>query len=134
MDRKLPLPVVVREGDRSWETWPGEEVARKGLVFWKTLISGDVTRSEDLTVGIGRVPPGEVLRGHRHLQTEIYLVLEGTGSVEIGPEKRSVEAGSVVFIPGNAVHSLANTGASDLRFAYVFAADSFDEVEYVFEE
>jgi len=29
---------------------------------------------------------------------------------------------------------LANTGPSDLRFAYVFAADSFDEVEYIFEE
>ncbi len=27
-----------------------------------------------------------------------------------------------------------NTGASDLRFAYVFPASSFGEVEYVFDE
>ena len=131
MDRE---PVVVREGTREWETWPEEEAARKGSVYWRTLISGDVTPSEALTVGIGRMPPGEALSRHRHRQAEVYLVLEGCGSVEIGPEARPVEAGSAVFIPGDALHSLANTGASDLRFAYVFAAGSFDEIEYVFEE
>lgn len=128
-----PPPVVVQQGTREWETWPGEEAARKGLVYWKTLISGDVTRSGELTVGIGRVPPGEVLRRHRHLEAEIYLVLEGTGSVEIGSDTRHVETGSAVFIPGNMFHSLTNTGASDLRFAYVFAADSFGDIEYVFD-
>lgn len=41
---------------------------------------------------------------------------------------------SVRFIPGNALHSCENTGTSDLRIAYVFAVDSFEEVEFVFEE
>jgi mannose-6-phosphate isomerase-like protein (cupin superfamily) len=127
-------PVVVQESAREWETWPEEEVPRKGLVYWRTLISGDVTRSEALTMGIGRMPPGEALRRHRHRPAEVYLVLEGTGSVEIGSEARPVEAGSAVFIPGDVFHSLTNTGASDLRFAYVFPADSFGEVEYVFDE
>jgi hypothetical protein len=36
-----------------------------------------------------------------------------------------------VFIPGNALHSLEATNA-ELRFADVFAADSMDDVEYVF--
>jgi len=129
-----PKPVVIQEGTREWETWPDEEVAQKGLVYWRTLISGDVTRSEALTMGIGKMPPGEALRRHRHRQAEVYLVLEGSGSVEIGAEAWLVETGSAVFIPGNAFHSLANTGASDLRFAYVFPADSFDEIEYVFDE
>jgi quercetin dioxygenase-like cupin family protein len=39
-----------------------------------------------------------------------------------------------VFIPGNAVHSVEATGDSEVHFAYVLAADSFDEVEYVFAE
>ena len=60
-------------------------------------------------------------------------MLEGSGLVRVGLEELSVEAGAAVFISGDALHSLANTGASDLRFAYVFPADSFDEVEYVFE-
>ena len=127
-------PVVVQDSAREWETWPEEEVSRKGLVYWRTLISGDLTTSEALTMGIGRMPPGEALGRHRHRQDEVDLVLEGPGSVEIGAEARPVQAGSAVFIPGNVFHSLANTGASDLRFAYVFPADSFGEVEYVFEE
>ncbi len=45
----------------------------------------------------------------------------------------SVEAGSAVFVPGDVLHSCENNGASDLRVAYVFPADSFEEVEYVFE-
>ncbi len=60
-------------------------------------------------------------------------MLEGSGLVRVGAEELAVEAGSAVFVPGDALHSCENTGASDLRVAYVFAADSFEEVEYVFE-
>ncbi len=131
MDRE---PVVVQESTREWETWPDEEIAEKGLVYWKTLVSEDLTQSEALTMGIAKIPPTEALREHRHRQEEIYLVLEGTGSVRIDGETRAVGTGSAVFIPGNAAHSCENTGASDLRFAYVFPANEFAEVEYVFDK
>ena len=131
MDRE---PVVVDQSAREWETWPDEDVARRGLVYWKTLVSGDLTHSEALTMGIAKIPPSEALHEHRHQPAEIYLVLEGTGSVTIDGNTRPVGAGSAVFIPGNALHSCENTGASDLRFAYVFAAKSFAEIEYFFEE
>ena len=131
MDRD---PVVVDESARDWQTWPEEEVAQKGLVYWRTLVSGDVTHSEALTMGIAKIPPAGMLHEHRHRQAEIYLILQGTGSVRIDGKTRPVRAGSAVFIPGNAVHSCENTGASDLRFAYVFPANSFEEVEYVFGE
>ena len=131
MDRE---PVVVDESTREWETWPEEEVAARRLVYWKTLLSADVSHSEALTMGIAKIPPGEALHEHRHQQAEIYLILEGTGSVTIDGNARPVGAGSAVFIPGNALHSCENTGTSELRFAYVLAADSFEEVEYVFDE
>lgn len=127
-------PVVVQESDLEWETWTDEDAAQRGLVYWKTLISGDLTHSEALTMGIAKIPSGEALRSHRHRQAEIYLILEGTALVEIDSRARSVGAGSTVFIPGDAPHSCQNTGASDLLFAYVFPADSFEEIEYVFEE
>jgi len=127
-------PVVVEESAREWESWPKEEVVARGLVYWKTLLSADVTHSEALTMGIGKIPPTEALHEHRHQQAEIYLILQGTGSVRIGGKARPVGAGSAVFIPGNVVHSCENTGAADLRFAYVFPADLFEEVEYVFDE
>ena len=126
-------PVVSREGDREWETWDEEEIPQKGLVYWKTLISKGVTSSESLTLGVASLPPGGALREHRHTQEEVYLVLQGSGLVRVGGEEIAVEAGSAVFIPGDALHSCENTGASDLRVAYVFPADSFEDVEYVFE-
>ena len=126
-------PIVSREVDQEWDSWSEEDIPQKGLVYWKTLISKGVTRSENLTLGIASLPPGGALNEHRHKQDEIYLVLEGSGLVRVGGEETSVGAGSAVFIPGDALHSCENTGASDLRVAYVFPADSFEDVEYVFE-
>lgn len=127
-------PVVAQAGDLEWETWADEEaIAERGLVYWKTLISADVTPSDSLTTGIAKIPPGEVFRRHRHRQAEIYFILEGTGLVTIGSESRPVTAGSTVFIPGNVLHSCENTGVSDLLCACVFPADSFEEIEYNFE-
>jgi quercetin dioxygenase-like cupin family protein len=126
-------PIVSREVDQEWETWSEEDIPQKGLVYWKTLISKGVTRSENLTLGVASLPPGGALHEHRHTQDEVYLVLEGSGLVRVGDEELTVGAGSAVFIPGDALHSCENTGTSDLRVAYVFPADSFEEVEYVFE-
>jgi quercetin dioxygenase-like cupin family protein len=125
-------PVVVGEQERDWEAM-GEGEASEGVLF-KTLISGGLTKSEALTAGVAKIPPGAALFRHRHRQAEIYLVLAGEGSVGVGEEVRSVRAGSAVFVPGGAVHSCENTGASELRLAYVLAADSFEEVQYVFED
>jgi mannose-6-phosphate isomerase-like protein (cupin superfamily) len=107
MDRE---PVVVQESTREWETWPDEEVAKKILAYLKTLVSADVTHSEALTLGTAKIPPNEALREHRHLHEEIYLVLEGIGSVTIDGETRHIGAGTSVFIPGNASHSCENAG------------------------
>jgi mannose-6-phosphate isomerase-like protein (cupin superfamily) len=126
-------PIASREVDQEWETWSEEDIPQKGLVYWKTLISKGVTHSKNLTLGVASLPPGGALREHHHRQEEVYLVLDGSGLVRVGAEELAVEAGSAVFIPGDALHSCENTGASDLRVAYVFPADSFDEVEYVFE-
>jgi mannose-6-phosphate isomerase-like protein (cupin superfamily) len=85
-------------------------------------------------MGIAKIPPGEALHEHRHLQAEIYLILQGRGLLRIDGKPQPVTAGSAVFIPGNAPHSCENTGATDLQFAYVFPANSFEEIEHIFEE
>jgi quercetin dioxygenase-like cupin family protein len=125
-------PVIVQEQDLEWEGWPADQVAERGESEWKTLISGGLTNSEALTVGLSRLPPGGSLRAHRHEQAEVYLVLAGDGVVTIDGEQHQLSAGATVFIPGDAVHAVEATGDADLRVAYVFAADSFDDVEYVF--
>jgi quercetin dioxygenase-like cupin family protein len=131
MDAK---PVVVHEDERQWEGWPEEDVAERGNVGWKTLISAGLTPSRELTLGVARVPSGGSLAAHRHAQAEVYLVLDGTGRVTIDGESTRLQSGSSVFIPGGAVHSVHADGPEDLRFAYAFATDAFEDVTYVFEQ
>ena len=126
-------PVVVDAEERDWQTMQGDG-ATGAAVFYKTLISKDLTPSEALTVGVAKIPPGAALSEHRHSQPEAYLVLAGEGSVRVGGEARPIRAGSAVFIPGDAVHSCANTGVRELRLAYVLATDSFEHVNYIFED
>lgn len=125
-------PVIVNMDDREWETWPEHQLAQRGDVEWKTLISAGTTESSELSLGVGRLPPGGILREHRHEQAEVYFVLEGSGVLTIDGAARRIEAGAGVFIPGNALHSLECTGDADLRIAYAFATDAFEDVEYVF--
>jgi quercetin dioxygenase-like cupin family protein len=106
-----------------WVTWADE----RGSVTWRTVAGG-----EGLTLGLARIAPGDELREHRHAQAEAYVVIAGEGVVTVDGEAREIAAGSAVHIPGNALHACRNTGADELRFAYVLAADSFDDVEYVF--
>jgi quercetin dioxygenase-like cupin family protein len=127
-------PVVVRLEEREWEGWPREQVPVRGPAEWKTLISAGLTRSEGLTLGVARLAPGGSLHRHHHAQHEAYFVLEGTGIVTIDGVDHAVAPGAAVFIPGDAPHSVTSTGEPHLRFAYVFAADAFEDVEYVFDE
>jgi quercetin dioxygenase-like cupin family protein len=124
----MAAPVVIDESERPPETWPRDEAGGS----WKTLISANLTPSEALTLGVARLGPGETLGAHRHAQPEVYLVLAGSGVVTVGGESREIGPGSAVFIPGDAVHSLACAGEAELRIAYVLAADSMDDVEYEF--
>jgi quercetin dioxygenase-like cupin family protein len=126
------MAVVADVSKLDWETWPEDVLSERGRVLWKTLVSADRTPSDTLTLGIALVPPGESLHLHRHEQPEIYVALEGVGEVTIDGETASMSPGVAVFIPGNALHGCTNPGPGDLRFAYVFAADSFADVEYVF--
>ena len=125
-------PVFVHQDDRAWETWPDAEVARRGRILWRTLLSDDVTPSEALTLGVARLASGEALHAHRHEQAEAYFFLAGSCVVTVDNEAHTVGSGTAVFIPGNSVHSCRNAGAEDAEFVYVIAADSFADVEYVF--
>ena len=124
-------PVVRREEDCELEAW-NDPV--RGTVAWRTLFSGDRTPTSDLTMGIAELRPGLVGPGHphRHAQPEVYYILSGTGHVWIDGATHEVAPGAAVFVPGNAPHYARNTGADLMRLLYVFATDSFEQVQYEF--
>jgi mannose-6-phosphate isomerase-like protein (cupin superfamily) len=113
-----------------------------GRCSWRTLISSDRTPSNSLTAGIATCGPrkesqpassGGNLAPHRHYHAEIYFIMSGEGIVNVDMIEHKVKAGSVVFIPGNAEHSVRNLSLTEeLVWYYCFAAESFQDVRYRF--
>jgi quercetin dioxygenase-like cupin family protein len=130
----MPLsPTVVNETDLPEEAW-NDPV--RGMVTWRTLLSGDRTPTEALTIGVAEVTEqaGGEARLHRHAQTEAYYILSGRGVLHVAGEEHPLKAGSTAFIPGGAWHAARATGPEPLRLLYVFAADSFADIVYEFPE
>ncbi len=124
-------PFVVDESECPVEGW---DDAARGAVTWRTLLSGDRTPSDSLTMGVAEVRethPADV-RLHRHAHAEAYYILSGRGVLRIEGADYPLAPGAAAFIPGGALHSAWATGPAPLRILYVFAADSFDEVRYEF--
>lgn len=127
-----PEPTIVHQDDCESEEW---DDPIRGRVRFRTMLSGDRTPSEAITMGVAELGPGESrsLRLHRHEAPEAYFILAGTGVVNIDGREHPVCAGSAVFVPGGVRHGAFNTGVDTLRLLYVFAVDSFADVEYEFD-
>lgn len=122
------LPVMRQEDNVTEVTWDDQ----RGNLSFKSLIDGDETATSKLTFGTATFGASGYLAPHRHAQPEIYYILAGTGVVTIDGVRHDVSAETGIFIPGNAEHSIANTGTAQLKILYAFAVDRFSEVAYVF--
>ena len=110
--------------DQEWsstEKYPG--------VKWKFLIDADFDGSSSLSVGFAQIAPGGNLTLHYHSPAEIYVVTNGTGILNKSGELETIKKDDVVYIAGNAEHSLKNNGKETLEFYWIFPTDSFSEVE-----
>ncbi len=112
--------------DRPVEGWADPA---RGSIRWQTLISRGLTDSAGMVCGIALLAEGEDFTAHHHAQAEIYFGLEGSGTVMIDGVAHRIAPGVALFIPSHAVHAVPPV-SEPLRFFYVFATDSFDDVTY----
>jgi quercetin dioxygenase-like cupin family protein len=61
-------------------------------------------RSHDLSVGLYVLPAGASDNQSPHTEDEVYHVVAGRGRLLVGDEDRPVAAGSIAFVPADAVH------------------------------
>lgn len=95
-----------------------------GEAFWRPsnqmgVLNTDLGKqlqSDALAARIWRLRPGQASSRHRHVtQTELYVVLEGTGRIRIGGDVHSLERLSSVLIEPPVVRQVFNdTGADAL--------------------
>ncbi|KAH8599113.1 RmlC-like cupin domain-containing protein [Bisporella sp. PMI_857] len=126
-------PVII--SPKYTATTPAESFGdiSRGDLTWHTLLSKPKTPSDSMCAGVAVCPVGTGhLCRHRHTQSEIYYILDGSGDVTIDGIVYPVSKDTTVFIPGNAEHGIVNTGVIPLRWLYVFPTGSFQDVVYRF--
>lgn len=70
---------------------------------------------------VASVRPGESTTAHGHDEFEIFLVLSGSGKMEIEDEVSLMHEGDVVFIEKNKIHRFTNVSNIDpLVFLSIF--------------
>jgi len=92
------------------------------------LVSEDTCGSKNLSITVVEMEPGGTQHVHSHEPEQMYYIMEGSGLMTVGEERRQVEAGECVFIPSFARHGLENTGGAVLRYLSA-ASPSFRKEE-----
>jgi quercetin dioxygenase-like cupin family protein len=77
---------------------------------------GPVVEGERIQVGLMRMPRGTGSRPHSHPNEQWIYVMQGTLDSEVAGVKSRVSAGTVVYIPANAVHSAVALPDEDVVF------------------
>lgn len=77
---------------------------------------GPVVEGERIQIGLIRMPRGTGARPHSHPNEQWVYVLQGTLESEVEGVKARVPAGSLIYIPANAVHSALATPEGDVLF------------------
>jgi|SRR5580658_8889853 quercetin dioxygenase-like cupin family protein len=74
-----------------------------------------LAQGEFLFAGLNCFEPGQEHAPHAHAgQDKLYLILEGSGMVQVGDQTERLSAGDAAFAPSGMVHSIRNPGPERL--------------------
>ena len=70
-----------------------------------------VVQGDSMFAGLNCFEPGQEHAPHTHEgQDKLYLILEGSGMVQVGDQTERLSAGDAAFAPSGMVHSIRNPG------------------------
>ena len=99
-------------------------------VRWKYLVDAELDGSKGISCGFAEVLPGGKLTLHHHTPDEIYVVTNGSATLNKDGKFEEIIKGDVVYISNNAKHALKNNTSEIFGFYWIFPKDRFKEVEY----
>lgn len=81
----------------------------------KMLIDHTNSLTKNVQINMGIIAPGAKHSDHSHGQEydEVYLIQRGRALVRLDGVEHELEAGDAVFIPGGAMHAIANRSDSE---------------------
>lgn len=78
--------------------------------------------ADHLYAGLNCFLPGQEHQAHTHVdQDKMYLILDGSGEVQLGDEISAVAPGDLILAPAGVVHGIRNTGIDSLVVLVVFS-------------
>lgn len=95
---------------------------------------GTGTAASKLGASVDTVPPGKRSCPYHfhHAQEEMFVVLEGSGTLRVAGEMLPIRAGDVVFIPPGPQypHQIINTSEQALKYLSISTRESPEICEY----
>lgn len=93
------------------------------------LLSKGQFGAQNLAITWVEGAPGSEQRAHLHEgQEQVYVIVRGRGLMRVGDEEQPVEAGTMILVPPQTLHSIRNV--SDEPLIYVSAtAPPFDDAQ-----
>jgi uncharacterized cupin superfamily protein len=92
------------------------------------------TAATKLGASVDTVAPGKLSCPYHfhHAQEEMFIVIEGSGTLRVAGEMLPLRTGDVVFIPPGAdyPHQIINTSDAPLKYLSISTQDSPEVVEY----
>ena len=77
---------------------------------------GGVVEGERMLIGYIRKPKGTGSRMHSHPNEQFNFVVQGTLKCVINGKKSLAPAGTLIYVPANAPHTMVSTGKKDVIF------------------
>jgi mannose-6-phosphate isomerase-like protein (cupin superfamily) len=94
----------------------------------RVLLDARLGGAVEQSLAEATLAPGQATQRHFHARTEeIYVVLAGSGELEVDGERRAVEPGDAALIPPGARHQIRASGDGELRFLCCCAPAYSDE-------
>ena len=126
--------VLRRQLIRNFNDAPRERYLRPPL--YDTLVAGlsDGTAAVKLGCGFDVVAPGQQSCPYHfhHAQEEMFIVLEGQGTLRVAGELLPIKAGDVLFIPAGPdyPHHLLNSSDAPLKYLSISTKERPEVCEY----
>jgi len=121
----LNMPCFGIPEQKQWDAFGPVESAS---CIWKMLLN--VPADDGMTFGISVMRAGCTFQKHQHRAPEIYIYLQGKGTIMIGDKTFPAKRGRLYFIPGGTPHMTTAAKDSDLLFAFIFPFNIFDNEFY----
>ena len=97
---------------RSGEAITAEEAVRRVLILENPALRGQSAITQSLYAGLQLILPGEVAPSHRHTQSALRFIVEGTGAyTAVDGERTSMQPGDFVITPSWTFHDHGSDAA-----------------------